>query len=76
VLLGNVLTLLTIWPAIRVEASVRLIGVTRNVSRISVATGRWMGRWGCPAWERVEDVVRGIEVLLGTGAPRPAALGT
>lgn len=75
-LLGNVLTLLTIRPAIRVEASVRLIGVTRNVSRISVATGRWMGRWRCSAWERVEDVVRGIEVLLGTGAPRPAALGT
>ena len=75
-LLGNVLTLLTIRPAIRVEASVLLVGVTGYIPRISVGARRWMGRWRCSAWERVEDVVRGIEVLLGTGTPRPAALGT
>ena len=75
-LLGGVLALLAIWPAIRVEASVRLVGVSRSASGISIVARRWMGRWRCSAWERVEDVVRGIEVLLGTAAPRPAALGT
>ena len=75
-LLGSVLALLAIRPAIRVEASVLLVGVTRNVSGISTVARRWMGRWRRSAWERVEDVVRGIEVLLGTAAPRPAALGT
>jgi hypothetical protein len=67
--LGSILALLAIRPAIRVEASVRLVGVTRGVSRISIVTRRWMGRWRCSAWERVEDVVRGIELLLGTVAP-------
>jgi hypothetical protein len=73
---GNVLGLLAIGPAIRVEASVLLVGVTGYIPRKSVVARRWMGRWRCSAWEWVEDVVRGIELLLGTVAPRPAALGT
>jgi len=69
VLLSSVLALLAIRPAIRVEASVLLVGVTGNISGISIVARRWMGRWRCPAWERIEDIVRGIEVLLGTAAP-------
>jgi hypothetical protein len=69
VLLGSVLALLAIRPAIRMETSVRLVRVTRGGSGISIISRRWMGRWRRSAWERVEDVVRGIEVLLGTAAP-------
>ena len=66
---GSILALLAIRPAIRVEASIRLVGVTGNVSRVSIGARRWMGWWRCSAWERVEDVVRGIELLLGAVAP-------
>lgn len=63
------MVLLAIRPTIRVEASIELAGVTSNTSRITVVARRWMGRWRCSAWEGIEDVVRGIEVLLGTVAP-------
>ena len=63
------MVLLAIRPTIRVEASVKLVGVTSNTSWITVVAGRRMGRWRRSAWEGVEDVVRGIEVLLGTAAP-------
>lgn len=66
---GDVLALLAIRPAIRVEAPIRLAGVAGNVSGITTISRGWMGGWRSSAREWVEDVVRGIEVLLGTAAP-------
>ena len=73
---GCVLALLTTWPTIRVKTPIRLVGVTGHISGVSTAARGWMGRRRCSAWERVEDGVRRIELLLGTVAPRPSALGT
>jgi hypothetical protein len=40
-------------------------GVTGHASRVSIVGGRWRRS----AWERVEDAVRGIELLLSASAP-------